>query len=263
MIIEKLKKLKKKGFKFYLSIQIDRLKRSNVFFGWLFQKMNKYYKVEDLKIDVGKDLFPLSLYSRFYFNIYEKEEVTLLKKYLDGHENVLELGACIGVVSCMTNSLLNYPENQISVEANPELISYLKNNKEINECKFIILNGIVSENEEVSFYIYDAAFSGSTFKKENSNYQRKVKIGGFTPQQLEEKYGIEFNTLIMDIEGGEFEFIEKFKPWLLKVKKLFIEFHPVHIQEGKELNTYINILTNECNFRFTDSLNGTYVFHKQ
>ena len=263
MIIEKLKKLKKKGFKFYLSIQIDRLKRNNVFFGWLFQKMNKYYKVGELKIDVGKDLFPLSLYSRFYFGIYEKEEVTLLNKYINGDESVLELGACIGVVSCKTNSLLNRPENQISVEANPDLISYLEKNKEINDCKFKVLNGIVSDEEEISFYIYEAAFSGSTFEKENSTYQKEVKIEGFNPHQLEQKYGIKIDTLIMDIEGGEFEFIENFKTWLSNINKLFIEFHPIHIHEGKDLSSYLDILREECNFSLYDSMNGTYVFLKR
>ncbi len=40
------------------------------------------------------------------------------------------------------------------------------------------------------------------------------------------KYNIEFDTLIMDIEGGELDIIRNFKENLSNFKRIFLEVHP-------------------------------------
>lgn len=59
-------------------------------------------------------------------NTYEKDERKLVNKYLKPHHKVLELGACIGVVSLSINKILYDKKNQVSVEPNPQMLNYLK-----------------------------------------------------------------------------------------------------------------------------------------
>jgi predicted O-methyltransferase YrrM len=44
-------------------------------------------------------------------------------------ERVLELGGCLGVVSCSINTLLRDPSRHVVVEANPKLLAYLYENR--------------------------------------------------------------------------------------------------------------------------------------
>ena len=50
---------------------------------------------------------------------YEKPEREAVLRYLQPDWGVIELGGCIGVVSCITNKLLKNPENHLVLEVNP------------------------------------------------------------------------------------------------------------------------------------------------
>jgi len=260
-LLRKFKNLKQKGPLFYVRHTIKSIKRNNKFFGRLYLTFFKHYKIGNVKIFVDKNLFPVTLYSRFLFNVYEQEEVSLVYNYLKGNETVLELGACIGVVSCVTNKRLSNPKNHVVAEANPELIKYIQHNKELNNCKFSVLNGAVSDLNELTFYAYEGrALSGSLMKESTDRPMTEHLIKGYSPRDIEKKYNLKFDTLIMDIEGGEFELIDKYRDWIKSLKLLMIEFHPKHLNKDTDLEKYLDIIQKECGFILTEYLSGTLVF---
>jgi FkbM family methyltransferase len=57
---------------------------------------------------------------------------------------VVELGAGIGVMSCVTNAVLHNPVRYVVVEANPRAIPTLRQNQDSNCCKFEMLNPALS-----------------------------------------------------------------------------------------------------------------------
>lgn len=63
--------------------------------------------MEKCEIEVPKELTTRTYRGCFMTGDYEAEEISLIKRYLKPDDRVLELGACIGAVSCVTNKLLN------------------------------------------------------------------------------------------------------------------------------------------------------------
>lgn len=262
----KMSKLASKGPSFYIRHKMNGVKNNSAFFGQLFKKFFKYYKTQGLTFDIGEDLFPVPLQSRFFFKVYEKEEVALLSEFLSGKETVLELGGCIGVVSCVTNSHLEDPGRHVIVEANPNLIPYLEKNRALNNSKFKILNAVVSENLTETFYTYRSALAGSLVKQPGRHDEAQsfieISIQGMTPEDIEEKYRMRFDTLIMDVEGGEVELIRIYKDWIAKLNTIMVEMHPNIIEDEGKIRETISTIENYCELKLEKRKGQSYLFRK-
>ena len=190
--------------------------------GVYFTYFKKVFKKEGLTIHVPFHLTDFKFRGRFVLNQYEEEESRYLSKHLAPHAKVLELGSCLGYVSCLTNQLLTDKTQHVVLEANPNLIPWITKNKSENDCGFSIENCIVSENKENAFYIHDLIVGGSA-KRKTPN---KINIEGISFASLRKKHNIDFDTLIMDIEGGELHLLRKHKAEISKFKQIFMEIHP-------------------------------------
>lgn len=142
---------------------------------------------------------------------------------------MLELGACIGVLSCITNSRLKDPSQHVIVEANSELIPYLELNRNQNNCRFSIENCLVSRTMDGTFYLHDMIVSSSAERKTG----REIRVPVRTVEEISQQSGIQFDTLIMDIEGGELAFLSENQEFVRSLKLAIIEFHDFMIGEEK------------------------------
>ncbi len=145
-----------------------------------------------------------------------------MKQFLPKNATVLELGACLGVVSCITNRLLEHPERQVVVEANPNVIPIIEENKARNQCKFNIEHCIVSSQPVNTFFIGKNILTSSNLRKS----AEQITVTGKTVAQLEQQYGLTFDVLIMDIEGGELGFLREKRGKLEQFNVVFMEIHP-------------------------------------
>lgn len=200
-------------FKFYTKLYLA---------GTYFTLFEKTYKVEGLDLVIPFHLTDIKFRGQFPINFYEKQERRYLKQYLPKNATVLELGACLGVVSCITNRLLEHPERQVVVEANPKVIPVIEENKARNQCKFNIEHCIVSSQPVNTFFIGKNILTSSNLRKSSE----KITVAGKTVAQLEQQYGWRFDTLIMDIEGGELEFLRENREKLKEINVVFMEVHP-------------------------------------
>ncbi|UJH69044.1 FkbM family methyltransferase [Allomuricauda sp. SCSIO 65647] len=159
---------------------------------------------------------------RFVFNAYEREEAKYLTTHLDPNAKILELGSCLGYISCLTNKLISNKSDHVVLEANPKLIPWIEKNKKENTCSFSIENRIISKDTSNTFFIHDLIVGGSTKRVTGE----KVEIEGSSIEELQKKYNLEFDTLIMDIEGGELDFFRNFQSSVKNFKAIFFEIHP-------------------------------------
>ena len=178
---------------------------------------------------------------------HEKNERKLVKKYIKKNDRVLELGACIGVVSITTNRILDDKTKQISVEPNVEMIKYLEKNRDINNGKFIIENSIVTLEKEIDFFSGESSFLSSSTKGNG----KLMKIKGTTIEELEKKY-FKFTALVMDIEGGELDLFRNFDFSKTEIKKIIWETHGNGILTSEELNECYDLLK-KYGYRFSDN----------
>ncbi|MBB3700693.1 FkbM family methyltransferase [Flammeovirga yaeyamensis] len=198
--------------------------------GFIFDFIQKEYKANGNTYSVPKDLTTRFFRGAFTLGWYEKQERLFIPQYLPQDAKVLELGGCIGVVSCVINKTLGNPANHITVEANPFLIEHLTKNRDQNNCQFQIVNKILSSEDKVTFNINKSIVESSA----NVQTSQKVEIEGVTPEQLQEQFNVTFDTLIMDIEGGELPLLSNFKEFIGGLKRVYFEIHPFN-----------NILTQE------------------
>lgn len=150
---------------------------------------------------------------------YELSEKYLIEKYLDSKDSVLELGGCLGVISLITNRILHNKKKHVVLEIDSEKYKYLKHNKVTNKAEFYCCNGALSINEEL-FYEKGIGIWGGNATSIGTD---KEKVIAYTIKDLEKKYNLVFNTLIMDIEGGELELFMTFK--IKQFNKIIFENH--------------------------------------
>lgn len=229
--------------------------------GWFFLNFVRVFRAGGCEFNLSKNLFPSGYYSRFLFKTYESPEIALMKKYLDPGDSIIELGACIGVVSCISNKMLDHPENHVVVEANPDLIAEIEKNKANNRCHFSLENALISNQAFKTFYTYNIAISGSLQKKVHNPklvLSREVQVKGVGFESLQAKYGLKFSVLLMDIEGAEYTLIEENLEFLKGLRLLIIEFHP-NIMEHLDTEKYHRYLE-EIGFKFAEKIEKTSVY---
>lgn len=210
--------------------------------GIYFTYFKKEFIQDGIKIHVPLELTDFKFRGRFVLGSYEKEEATYLTRFLKTGDCILELGACLGYVSCLANNLLENEQKHVVLEANPALIPYIAMNRDENGCGFHIEHAIISTSETNTFYIHDLIVGGSQ-KRKTAN---KIEVDGKSIPQLEEKYGLRFNVLIMDIEGGELEFLRNHKEELKGIERIFMEIHPfagiLTLKEAQECEQILDSL---------------------
>ena len=158
---------------------------------------------------------------------YEADERQLVRQFVRPEDRVIELGACLGVVSCVTNQLLRDRSRHLVVEANPLLIPWLFRNREANHSGFLVEHCAVGKPPEVTFYLPSIAVVDGSAKRESA---RAVRLPSRSLPELHERYG-PFDTLVADVEGSEIDVLEGSAAVLQTYRLAIIEFHASIIGE--------------------------------
>lgn len=162
-------------------------------------------RLNGLSIDLDNPLLLEFFKGLIVVDLYEKDEREVIEHYLPGDEPVIELGASIGVVSCMVNSKLKFPAKHVVVEANPVLIPTLQKNRDINGCQFAIIEAAIGYGgETVTFFSNGMSLVGSIYLGGGEKWE----VPTTTLQSVAENAGFDRFTLICDIEGSEIGMLE-------------------------------------------------------
>ena len=195
--------------------------RQNWFFGLVFTLTSRFYWVGSLKFAYPKKLIPVSQRAAFLFRLYEASELEQVCQFIKKEDHILELGACLGVVSCATAQLLAPAQRHVVVEANPFVLPYLHKNKTRNGFGFLVLNCLIG-----------AGPTGKLLLEENIHTSRRQEHGNaglllpsFSTAELNHRFG-PFSGLIMDIEGAELDILERETEFLRELRVIIVEFHP-------------------------------------
>jgi FkbM family methyltransferase len=149
----------------------------------------------------------------------ELPEQKMAIRYFSGNEKILEIGGSIGRNAVVMNYLQkeqNNIGNLVTLESNSSKIPMLKQNRELNNLNFHIENAALSKTQIIQK-------GEQTFKHNNDNNIPRgfKKINTITLEELNEKYKISFDTLVIDCEGAFF-YILKESPEILNDIKIII-----------------------------------------
>ena len=226
--------------------------------GFILKFNERKIRYKDLIFSIPrKNTSPFFLGS-FFFIGSEEDEVLAIDKYLNKDAKVLELGGCLGFVSCYLNRKLSNRKNHVVLEANPYLIPYLKKNKESNQCEFNIENKIISVKDKNTFYIGESIHSSSTKKRTNE----KRDVDGIRIEELETKYKLKFDTLIMDIEGAEYDLFKDTDFSKLNISTVIFEMHDFNRVLSSEQVNEINLNLNKFGFLYLETIGSSQIWKR-
>lgn len=145
----------------------------------------------------------------------EYPEQMMAAHYLTGLEKVLEIGGNIGRNSMVIAHILESAgnTNYVVMESDVQVIDKLKENRDVNGFKFHIEAAALSNRPLIQKFwntiVSDIVLPGYS------------KVNTITFAELMEKYGIEFDTLVLDCEGA-FYYILMDMPEIISNVRLII-----------------------------------------
>ena len=124
----------------------------------------------------------------------ELPEQKMVVRYLTGNEKVLEIGGNIGRNSLIIAKLLGNNNNFVSLECDLDISKQLEENRDLNNFKFHIEPSALSKRRLMQKG-WDTVMSDTL----EEGYKW---VNTITLDELNLKYGIEFDTLVLDCEGS-------------------------------------------------------------
>lgn len=166
-----------------------------------------------------------------YPESFEKPERDLIKKYCNNSSIVLELGGNIGVTSCLINRITDFKTEHTVTENMNILVKILERHKLLNEAQFQII-----------------PYNLINIKSLNHS-------------------SFNYNTLISDIEGDEYQFIiDNFQYISTHIKLIIIEFHQQYFcRQGGRIDASLikhcqHLL--QSRFNIIDKINNVFVYQQ-
>lgn len=264
MFEKKLATLRRDGITKILHRRYSVKKRQWQLDSWLAGKYvelisGNIVKFGDLQISLDNPTIRTREKSSLFFGHYEQGELSLLPELMPRDLPVVEFGASIGVVSCMTNRLLDRPEAHIVVEANPNLIPTLQRNRDLNGCKFKIISAALAYGvPRIGFSVSSYFLCGSISGEVNQITVPTISLG-----RVLHEHGFDRITLIVDVEGAEAQLLANEIDLIAqRVDTLLMEFHPTRL--GKQgVEDLISVLTSRGFRKIADGGRGEILFRAE
>tara|TARA_B100000035_G_scaffold289936_1_gene276686 strand:+ start:5096 stop:6718 length:1623 start_codon:yes stop_codon:yes gene_type:complete len=158
-----------------------------------------------------------------YGDKYEElVEQYLVMKYITPSDVILEIGGNIGRVSCLVSTIIDNDDNLLVLECDKLLYKKLLQNKIQNNLHFNIENKALSSIE-----LYQLGWNTYTIDEsknlDDESFSQLQKVDCITLDEINKKYNIHFNTLIIDCEGAFYYIIQSFPNILNNICKIIIE----------------------------------------
>lgn len=162
----------------------------------------------------------------FERGLWEPCEIDKISRFLPRDIDVIEFGAGSGYISCFTNKLLQ-GKRHIVFEANPILTPIIENNRDINGCNFEVVGKAYAFGKPFIDYPVTTAHDNIVALSRPVVF----KVEAVSLGDVVEQYNLDWYSLIMDIEGAEFDIVNEAKA-LEKCKHMIIEIHSSGAEAG-------------------------------
>lgn len=153
----------------------------------------------------------------------ELPEQKMVVNYLKGNENVLEIGGNIGRNSLVISVLLK-SRNMVVLESDYDISMQLNENKKLNNMNFHIEASALSKRKLMQKNwdtVYKELVDLKGAAGEDISAYKDVNIISF--EELNEKYKIKFDTLVLDCEGAFYYILNDFPQILENIKLIIME----------------------------------------
>jgi len=201
-----------------------RFQVNNPIVGRLVELLGNRIRIDGLNYSVASPQITTGHKSTLAFGLHEMEERELIRRWMPSDIPILEFGGGLGVVSCLANRKLLEPSSHIVVEANPAMAVVLEDNRDLNGCKFQVINKALAYDCDDIELNLDVEFVGSSVK---ASADRTVKVKTTTVAELLNTAGFDQAGIVCDVEGSEQDLIRRELASLgARIRFLMVEMHP-------------------------------------
>jgi FkbM family methyltransferase len=179
-----------------------------------------------LGFDVSGPEFSPSVKAQLFWHLYERAEVRMIRRHLQGASTVVELGASLGITSAHIVSLMTNGGRILCVEANPYLIGGLQERIASFSKGVVVevLNGAISDNVGMTSLSLGANNIDSHLSDGRSG-GRNVTVPAMTLRHVLSSHAIHEFDLVSDIEGSEASFLLGDPHALAGCRRAVLELH--------------------------------------
>jgi len=158
---------------------------------------------------------------------YESAECELIGRYLPNDKPVIELGGCLGLVSCFVANMLRSDIQHIVVEANPTLIEACRHNATLGGTRSatdVLQNAVAYDETQVAFKVGNNVHVGKLSKSGDTG---TILVEPIRLEKLVDQIApTGAYSRICDIEGAELDLFEHEAEALKRCGTMVVELHP-------------------------------------
>jgi len=197
----------------------------------LFSRWPEQVELEGIKIPLKNSPFDPKTRRRLMRGSYETAERELVQQHIKPGDQVLELGASAGVVTCFLSRQIGPKGRLVCVEANVRLKAPFETQLDLNGAQAVWINALCCPlwQDQVPDRIAQQAFQPS----EQTLSGRAVAGSGsgnitpwLTAVAICRQTQLEPSALVIDIEGSEAVWSEYAPSLPASIRLVLAEFHP-------------------------------------
>ena len=153
----------------------------------------------------------------------ERVEQILAFVYVAPTAQVLELGGRYGSVSYFINKKLVEPSKHVVIEPDSLVLKALYKNKVLNSCDYHIETSVLGGSDN-TYTLCSDKFGTRTIRspKNDHNAQQKI-LNVITPEEIQRKYDLKIDTLVVDCEGQMENILHEFPSFLTSIHTVVLE----------------------------------------
>lgn len=189
-----------------------------------------------LQFDLTSMDFTPRVRAQMFWGIYESAETRMINWYLRGSPTVVELGASLGVTTAHVASVMLPEGHLICVEANPHLLSGLRQraSRYSYSVQIDVIHAAISDHCSQAHLNIAAETVGSRLS-DNDLSTKTIQVPALTLREVLNRGVIEDYDLVSDIEGSEAAFLLGDPSVLDRCQRAIMELHDTTVR-GRQVS---------------------------
>jgi len=166
----------------------------------------------------------------------ESNSRDFVRKWLPADATVLEVGARYGSVSCVIATMQHQSGKVVSVESDPAVWDALDKNLKTYGCNVKVLKGVVGTTPVTidALTASNGGYGTRTQAAGATNVTQGKAVPAYPLAQIEQTFGMHFDTLVVDCEGC-FPTLLRENPTLLQqINLIIVEAHADRPTDSEE-----------------------------